>query len=301
MNRGRVSGGARSGAPITRRMDRLDRLRKIIGFLVALTVALAQLVCGVQPAAADDRGDPGSEGAEVFRGWGFDTCQAPSLSAMRAWRASDYRAVGVYFAGRARACPRQTYLSASWLADADDLGWRMLPIFVGSQSPCVKKGHKKSFSIDDYDPYHQGEEEGHEAADRAGALGIARRSPLYLDMEAYDHRNSSCARTTLSFVRGWSSTVRSRGYLAGFYSSAESGIRHMERARRSGTGGLPDVMWFARWQVPASTSGERVLSRSAWTPHRRIHQYRGNVTETHGGRKITIDRNLVDAPVAIID
>ncbi|MFD0383369.1 DUF1906 domain-containing protein [Streptomyces stramineus] len=264
-------------------------------------VGLGQLITGAEPAAAGDRGDPRAEGASIFRGWGIDTCQAPSLNTLRAWRSSDYRAIGVYFAGRARACPRQKYLSGRWLVGAEELGWRMLPIYVGSQSPCVRAKTKKHFTIGTRDPYGQGVSEGRDAVARADAMGIADPSPLYLDMEAYNYRNASCARTTLNFVRGWSTAVRNRGYLPGFYSSADSGVRHMERARRSGTSALPDLMWFARWQVTPSTDGEPALSRNAWQPHRRIHQYRGNVTETHGGRKLTVDRNLVDAPVAIID
>ncbi|MFC5719903.1 DUF1906 domain-containing protein [Streptomyces gamaensis] len=276
----------------------MHRRRKIIGCLVALMAALAQLTAGAA-ARAEDRGDPRADGASVFKGWGFDTCQAPSLETLRAWRSSDYRAVGVYYAGRSRACPRQTHLSGGWLAGAHSMGWRVLPIYVGSQSPCVRSDSKRGYTIGDW-PYDQGQDEAQEAVGRASALGIAPRSPLYLDMEAYDDKDDDCAHTTLEFVRGWSAGVREAGYLAGFYSSAESGVRHMERARRGGTGSLPDVMWFARWRGSPSTRDEPVLSRGAWTPHRRIHQFRGDVTETHGGRRLTIDRNLVDAPVAII-
>ncbi|MBT2384447.1 DUF1906 domain-containing protein [Streptomyces sp. ISL-11] len=266
-------------------------------------VAAAQLTTGTSPATAGGRRDPDprAEGASIFKGWGIDACQAPPLSTMRAWRDSDYRAIGVYFAGRARACSHQHHLSASWLTGARALGWKFLPIYVGSQSPCVGSDSKRGYLIEDDDPYGQGQDEGREAVDRAAAMGIVSRSPLYLDMEAYDQSDSDCARTTLSFIRGWDSTVRRHGYLAGFYSSASSGVRHMERARRSGTSSLPDVLWFARWQVDPSTDDEPSLARTAWQPHRRIHQYRGNVTETHGGERLTIDRNLVDAPVAIID
>ncbi len=297
MNGRRVSGQPRLRPPLTHVMS---RRRKIIGYLVALMVVLTQLTSGTVPAAAGDRGDPRDEGATIFKGWGIDTCQAPSLTALRAWKDSDYRAIGVYYAGRARACPHQTYLSGGWLSSARGLGWKVLPIFVGSQSPCVRADNKRGFGIGDY-PYDQGQDEGQEAANRASSLGIAPRSPLYLDMEAYDDGDDDCADVTLSFIRGWSATVRDLGYIPGFYSSAESGVRHMDRARRNGTSGLPDVMWFARWRTDPTTDGEPALGRSAWTPHRRIHQYKGNVTESHGGQRLTVDRNLVDAPVAIID
>lgn len=74
----------------------------------------------------------------------------------------------------------------------------------------------------------------------------------------------------------------------------------MERARREGVRDLPEVMWFARWGVEPAVDDEPVLDRDAWQPHRRIHQYAGDVTERHGGVPMQIDRNAVDAPVAVI-
>lgn len=278
----------------------MDRRRKIIGYIVALLAALTQVVT---QAAAPVTAAPallGLGGASVFRGQAFDTCQAPPLTTLSAWAVSEYRAVGVYYSGRARACPRQTYLSARWLTGARDLGWKVLPIFVGSQSPCVRASSKKGYPIGD-DPYDQGWDEGMDAVHDAGALGIMPRSALYLDMEAYNDRNDDCADTTLTFIRSWSAAVSRKGYLPGFYSSAESGVRHLERARRAGMDDLPEAVWFARWRATPNTAKEPSLSSTGWSPHRRIHQYAGNVTETYGGRKLTIDRNLVDAPVAVID
>ncbi|MGI5529331.1 DUF1906 domain-containing protein [Streptomyces syringium] len=278
----------------------MDRRRKIIGYLVALTAAAAQVVGGAGPASAGDRGDPRNEGAVIFRGKGIDACQAPSLNTLSAWQSSPYAAVGVYFGGRARACPNQRYLSRRWLLGAKDLGWRVLPIYVGSQSPCASAVHKRGYAISDDEPWDQGIEEGEDAVRRASAYGIGRHSPLYLDMEAYNYRNADCARVTLSFIRGWTRAVDHLGYIPGFYSSANAGVRHMDLARRDGRTSLPEVMWFARWGVSPSTAGEANLGSRSWTPHRRIHQYAGNVTETYGGRTLTIDRNQIDAPVAII-
>lgn len=235
--------------------------------------------------------------AVQFKGAAFDTCQAPPLATMKAWRSSSYRGVGVYFAGRGRGCPNQQHLSRSWLASVNGMGWRVLPIFVGSQSPCVRSAAKKKVRMGSR-PVAQGRSEGRQAAEAAEKLGIRPGSALYLDMEAYDADNAACARTTLSFVRAWNREVRGRGFLPGFYSSAASGVRHMERAGRAGQADLPSVMWFARWGSGASLYGEPTLRAHAWLPHRRIHQYAGNVAETHGGRRLVVDRNTVDAPVA---
>ena len=54
-------------------------------------------------------------------------------------------------------------------------------------------------------------------------------------MEAYKYRQKKCARTTLTFVRGWDRQVRRKGYVPGFYSSADSGVVHM--AGRGAGGG----------------------------------------------------------------
>lgn len=247
------------------------------------------------------QGDPRNFGAQIFQGYAFDTCQAPSAATMRAWKkSSPYGAAGVYIGGRGRACPNQKHLSPSWVKAAHSMGWKFLPLYVGSQSPCVGAAHKRKVRMSTSAPYQQGRREGLDAVRQAQRLGMVRRSAVYLDMEAYDHKNASCAATTLRFIQGWNSAVRAQGYVAGFYSSADSGIAHLEKARASGARGLPTALWFARWRVPKSVDNERRIHRNAWQPHRRAHQFTGNVTRTYGGRAVTIDQNLVDAPVAVI-
>ncbi len=251
---------------------------------------------GLRPGAAAGRtlGAP-----DTFYGRAFDTCQAPAVDTMRRWLASDYGAVGVYFGGRGRACAKQKHLSREWLSSVDDMGWRVLPLYVGSQSPCVVAKNKQHVRIGSK-PWEQGTREGTDAVNRAKEMGIEPESPLYLDMEAYRHKQRDCAKATLSFVRAWNREVRSHNYVPGFYSSANSGVTHMDEARRDGVRDLPSVMWFARWHTAPDLNGEPALGRDAWQPRSRIHQYAGNVTERHGGRTITIDRNLVDAPVATL-
>ena len=96
----------------------------------------------------------------------------------------------------------------------------------------------------------------------ARALGIVAGSPLFLDMEAYNAGNAACARTTLDFVRAWNREVRGRGYLPGFYSSADSGVRQMEQARQAGVGDLPAVIWFARWHTGPGCTRSRRCART---------------------------------------
>ncbi|MGW5867456.1 glycoside hydrolase domain-containing protein [Streptomyces sp. NPDC055239] len=244
-------------------------------------------------------GEGRAAGVTTFHGWAFDTCLAPSVDTMRRWESSDYQAVGVYYAGRGRACQRQPQLSPSWMRSVRALGWKVLPVYVGSQSPCVTAKHKKDVRIGRH-PWREGTREGHDAVQKAKALGMQRQSALYLDMEAYTYWKAKCGNTTLAFVRAWDREVRRLGYVPGFYSSADSGVRHMETARRAGVRDLPAAMWFARWHTRPHLYREPVLAKNAWRPERRIHQYAGNVKEKHGGRKLMIDRNLVHAPVARI-
>ncbi|MEU6392525.1 DUF1906 domain-containing protein [Streptomyces sp. NPDC046939] len=278
----------------------------LVGLVLGLGALPTTAAADGTPTAATTHGAPAATtpkawGPEVrtLTGWAFDVCRTPSLDTMGRWRASDYRAVGVYFGGRGRACRSQPELTRNWMRRVDTMGWGVLPVYVGSQSPCVVAQHKKGVRIGKY-PWRQGAQEGRDAVRSAAAVAIARYSPLYLDMETYNYRNRSCAHTTLSFVRAWNREVRRYGYVPGFYSSADSGVRHMELARRAGVRDLPAVMWFARWHRKPHLYQEPSLDRYAWHPQRRIHQYAGNVKERHGGRTMVIDRNLVSAPVARI-
>ncbi|NSC22586.1 DUF1906 domain-containing protein [Streptomyces albus subsp. chlorinus] len=254
---------------------------------------------GDQPSLV--RGDPRTFGAQIFQGNAFDTCQAPSVATMRAWKGpSPFGAVGIYIGGRGRACPKQKHLSPDWVTTVHKQGWKLLPLYVGSQSPCVIAKNKRKVRMSGKNPYAQGQREGADAVRQAQRFHMAKHSAIYLDMEAYRYKHTACAATTLRFVQGWNSAVRAQGYIAGFYSSANSGIAHLEKARAAGARGLPTAVWFARWRVKPSTDNERNLHPQAWQPHRRIHQHTGNKKRTYGGHTVTVDHNLVDAPVAVV-
>jgi hypothetical protein len=254
-----------------------------------------------RPAPDLKRGDPRRSGAETFRGQAFDTCRTPSSSAMRAWDGkSPFGAAGVYIGGRARACPDQPNLNRSWVRAVDRMGWKLLPLYVGSQSPCVESPRKRRYAMSHTAPQQRGLREGRDAVAAAKKLGMAKHSAIYLDMEAYDNSSARCAATTLRYIQGWNRAVHKADYYPGFYSSDNSGIEHMEGARKAGRKDLPEVLWFARWRTPASVNASRYVDRRAWQPHRRIHQYDGNVTRTYGGHRLSIDRNLLDAPVAVV-
>lgn len=297
----------------TRPMRLKNHMMRVI---VPLLAALTAFCSGLAPSASaastpsfpdaggsSDSAPTGSEsrapGAQPYTGQAFDTCQAPSLETMRAWRSSSpFGGVGIYFGGRGRACP-QPNLDSSWTREVHRMGWRVLPVYVGSQSPCVSAKNKQAVRMSSSRAGEQGRSEGQDAVRQAAALGMRAKSALYLDMEAYNWRDTGCADATRRFVQGWNRTVRASGYLPGFYSSAESGVRHMENLRQLGVPDLPQAMWFARWHRQPAVDSEPALGPSAWQPHARVHQFDGNVSRSYGGQTMTVDRNAVDAPVAV--
>jgi hypothetical protein len=231
----------------------------------------------------------------VYTGLGFDACSAPTTSQMSAWLASPFRAIGIYIGGANRGCS-QPNLTASWVATVLNQGWKLIPIYVGLQASCSTLSAAK---IDPANAGAQGAAAAVDAMNRAAALGIGAQRPLFFDMEAYDNTNSSCVAAVRAFVSGWVGQLHQGAYLAGFYSSAASGI-----ADQSAIAGNPaynqlDFIWFAHWNNDPSVNepNKSWLPDNLWANHQRIHQYQGGHQETYGGVTINIDRDSVDSQV----
>jgi len=110
-------------------------------------------------------------------------------------------------------------------------------------------------------------------------------------MESYV-RTSSASSSTLTFLASWTNALHAAGYESGVYSSSASGIADL--ASRWGTSyPVPDDLWIANWNGARNTDDPYVPD-TAWSPNRRIHQYRGGHDETYGGVTINIDNNYVD-------
>jgi Domain of unknown function (DUF1906) len=222
-------------------------------------------------------------------GPGFDTCSAPSLAAMRAWR-ENFVAANIYIGGPARACP-DGRLSRRWVAAVRAMGWRLIPTYVGPQAPCASsypRFNGASAAID-------GHMSAADAVGRAAALGLPPRTPIYLDLEAYDRRDLPCREAVLTFLDSWTRGVRALSYTSGVYSSVASGIRDLAEAD-----GLvrPTAIWYAHWNRRADVWGDRLMAGERWPGHHRIKQYRGDHVEKHGGVRLKIDSDAVDGDVA---
>ena len=238
-----------------------------------------------RPRTTHRAGDP------VYTGLGFDVCSTPSASAMSAWGASPYRAVGIYIGGVNEACS-QPNLSPTWVDEESAAGWVMLPIYVGLQAPrngCGCAGIVPA----------QASAEGTAAADdainQAEANGISPGNPIYDDMEAYTTGGTN-TQAVLAFLSAWTSELHAHGYLSGVYSSANSGISDFVAA--NGTGFVePDEIWIAEWNGQQNTNSAYVPA-SDWPNHQRVHQYQGGHNATYGGVTINIDSDYVDAGAA---
>lgn len=270
--------------------------------VVALVAGVVLIVAGLPSVAAADPEDtveyPAGSSATRAHGRAFDTCAAPSLSALRAWDgASPYETVNIYFGGINRAC-RQRNLTSSWVRDATAMGWNLLPTYVGYQPSCVIGSKGRTFSAST--ATLRGVSDGRDAISKASALGLRPGSALYADIEHYDRRDSSCRTAVRRYVSSWTKALHNAGYLAGVYVHQNSGLRDLSDTYYSSNYVRPDAVWVARWDNDPSLTNWSTAPNWHWAYRARVKQYRGDHYERHGGVRINIDSNSINAPVATV-
>ncbi|MBN9622800.1 MAG: DUF1906 domain-containing protein, partial [Actinobacteria bacterium] len=263
----------------------------ILGKRRAIVVGSNQARPRAARASASRATDPpatASVSGSVFTGLGFDTCSAPSSSAMAAWAESPFRGVGIYIGGENSACS-QPNLSSSWVSAQTTAGWHLIPTYVGLQAPtsscssCAKLTAVAAAT--------QGAAAAEDAVTEAIAIGIGTGSPIYFDMESYSP-TASATKSVLTFLEAWTNKIHELGYVSRVYSSSGSGIADL--AAQYGTAyPSPDNIWIANWNGAENTL-DTVVPSTAWANHQRIHQFRGGHNETWGGTTINIDSNYVD-------
>lgn len=230
--------------------------------------------------------------AEVYRGEGFDTCEAPDEQQMAAWKQySPYGAIGVYVGGVNAAC---TNVTASWVADETASGWAVFPIYVGMQAPCADQPGLVSMSDNPATATDQGMESAKNAIADAESYGIGTGTTIYFDMEAWNVDAPSCNAAVLGFITGWTEELHASHYRSGMYGSLGAGISP-GIVSLYGTNGAPGVIWFADWDGEATTA-TTALPAAYWSHHQRIKQYAGNVWQSYGGVSIEVDPDYLDAP-----
>ena len=290
-------------------------MRRLV--LAALSLVLVAPVLGSSPATAEDTATVTSSARKLasqrqvamatpgdFTGHGFDQCLAPTQSAMDTWwKKSPFSAVGIYISGDSRACRSQPNLSPTWVATQVARGWRLLPIALGPQASCQPRfpRYKDDFKISPKPAggYSAAAAQGTAEADKnaadASAYGIGPGSTIWYDLEGFNLGDTHCRESALVFTSAWVTRIKALGYVAGFYSSASSGIKMLDDARtqRPGQFALPDRIWIARWDGAANTS-TTYIPEDGWRPGGRMKQYRGGHNETWGGVTINIDSNWID-------
>jgi hypothetical protein len=225
---------------------------------------------------------------------GFDTCGAPSLQTMKAWRAK-YSVAAIYIGGQEMGCGYGN-LSKSWVQSAEAMGWSLMPTFVGLQAPC------NSFS-DEINPSQaalQGQQAATQAVSDAASFGLGPGSPIYFDMEAYNETKASCVTAVLTFLGAWDRQVQASGYVSGVYSSAGSGVINLQNTSSVGGHPLarPQAIWFALWDNAVNLTGSPYMTPAVWSASARSKQYAGPRVVTVGGVSLNIDSDLVNSPVA---
>ncbi|MFI8456241.1 glycoside hydrolase domain-containing protein [Kitasatospora sp. NPDC085464] len=214
-----------------------------------------------------------------YTGKAFDACAAPSSGAMADWASSPYRGVGIYIGGPTRVCA-QNNLTASWVAQQSGAGWHLLPVYAGTQAAGISSSGAEG----------QGRAAAEAAVKLAKGLGFTTGTVLYTDMEDY---SPGYRTNVLNYLSGWTGRLHELNFRSGVYSSSSSGIKDMAAAYNSTGFDRPDVAWSANWNNAADTD-DSYIPAGYWSNHQRVHQYAGNVTESHGGTTINIDRNYVD-------
>jgi hypothetical protein len=225
---------------------------------------------------------------------GFDTCTAPPLRTMRAWRAR-FSATAIYLGGEMMACGYGN-LSAAWIQQAEAMGWSLLPIYVGLQAPCTKFSGK----IKRKRAAAQGAAAADQAVLDAQAFGLEKRTPIYYDMEAYKNNNTGCKTAVLTFLDAWTRQLKALGYVSGVYSSASAAIADLQSNTTIAGHSLaePQAIWFALWDNGTNMTGSPYMSSAVWPVTSRSKQYAGNRTVKVGGISLSIDADWVASAVA---
>ncbi|MFF1478350.1 glycoside hydrolase domain-containing protein [Streptomyces sp. NPDC058301] len=231
----------------------------------------------------------------TYTGRAFDTCTAPTLAQMKAWKtASPYGGAAVYIGGKNRGCA-QPQLTSDWVKSVSAVGWKLIPLYVGAQPPCKSGSNPEKMTA--ATAASLGATDGADAGAKASALAMRPGSPVYLDMEGFDTTNTSCKDTVLTYTRAWNKALHAKGYRTGFYGFASSSAAAVAAAS-PGTD-MPDALWYAAYDDTESTTTNYPFG-TKWAGHRRGHQYAVNKKETYGGVTLTVDRDAWDSMVAVV-
>ncbi len=216
---------------------------------------------------------------------GFDCGSYPGDAAIEAWAASStYSFVGFYFDAPCHTTTTfKTWSGKLPVIKAAGLG--LAVIYVGlQQDGCGKTRLSRE----------KGLSHGEDLVTKFAAEGFPDGTVVFLDIEHYDGLLSAAME---AYVRGWISTILDNPVVsAGIYCPASKAKEIRLAARREyAAHGLPGgapAFWIVRSDAlfdPASSTPTDcgVSFADVW-------QGRLDISETHGGKTITIDQNVAD-------
>ncbi|MFF3608134.1 glycoside hydrolase domain-containing protein [Streptomyces sp. NPDC002463] len=271
---------------------RLSKKRRYIAAATGGAVAVVGAVVAAQTSMAATVWPA----QRTFTGRAFDTCTAPSLAAMKAWKSNGfYGGAAVYIGGKNRGCA-QPNLTASWVKSVDAAGWKLIPLYVGAQPPCQTSANPERLTAST--AASLGVTDAADAVAKASALGMKPGSPIFLDMEPYAVTDKACNDAVLTYVRSFTRTLRAKTYRGGFYGFTSSSAKAVATA--TDRTDLPGNLWYALWDKQNTTTADWPWGATQYTGHSRGHQYLVNGKETRGGYTLTVDQDAWDGPVAIV-
>ena len=270
---------------------------RLVGAVAVGVLALAQPTAA-QADPATPATYPAASSATRVAMYFFDTCTAPPLTSLAAWKGrSPYAGVNTYFGGRNRGCA-QPNLTAAWVRGASAAGWYLVPTYFGDQPFCVFGSKPYRYAASG--AAARGAADGADAVAQARALGMLPGSALYADVEHYDRGAAGCTAAVRTYVSEWTRALHRAGYLAGIYAHQDSGVRDLAGSYLSTGLARPDAVWMARWDNVPTTTSWPTAGNTLWAEFQRAKQYRGDHDETWGGVTMNVDSNLLRGPAATV-
>lgn len=263
----------------------------LAGLLLLLVTAGSSAVpVLVPPAAAVVPG--ASQGISVAQG--FDGCQGngqPTVSQMQAfWTGTPYYNFYVYIGGSQATCGPAN-VTASWVNQVTNIGYSLLPVWVGPQAPC--SGGSISYYTNT--AYSQGTTEANATVHAAEALGFDPGTPIAYDLKGYNTQNSSCVAAVNAFLSGWNFQIGRGfwGYLPDNYgSSCGSNIQSWAHLSTN-----PSAVWIADYNGVDSVWNKSCLDNVSWSSDQRHAQYAGTHYQTYNNITLSIDSDCANGPV----
>ena len=177
--------------------------------------------------------------------------------------------------------PQPALDSPGWVQTVVAQGWRLIPIYVGLQAPCINFGSAQ-IARDLLARDRAGSGSGERRRRPRRRRGLAPGAPIYFDMEGYNGADPDCTRCRARLPAGWVLQLHNRGFRAAMYSSLCSGIRDVAAVYNDPAYPRLDAIWIAAWNGMPNLFGFRPpcpLSDTVWPFHQRIHQYQGGHNE----------------------